>query len=222
MDATCDPRDTRLYFLALEQLMTATTTDMTSFTVAQFVVMGIFALLAVAGILFGMRLKRRRLAAQREAEDNREAAGVPDAAVETIEEPAEHPAIATPLPVAPAPPPLGDPTNATPVAVSPPEPEPVIAQPQPEPNPVTAAVPVADDIRQLKGLGPKLAATLAELGITRVDQIAAMSPAELDALDARLGTFRGRPARDRWAEQARLLSTGDKAGYEAQFGKLGG
>ena len=49
-----------------------------------------------------------------------------------------------------------------------------------------------------------------------------MSPAELDALDAQLGAFKGRPARDRWAEQARLLTAGDKAAYEAEFGKLGG
>ena len=186
--------------------MTATPTDMTSFTVAQFIVMGIFALLAIAGILFGMRLKRKRLAAQQEAEDNREAAGVPEAVAET---PDERPIIATPPPIAPAPPPLGDPLGQMPVAIPPAAEQPV-------------AAPAADDIRQLKGLGPKLAATLAELGITRIDQIAAMSPEELEALDARLGTFRGRPARDRWAEQARLLSAGDKAGYEAQFGKLGG
>ncbi|MEG3089156.1 hypothetical protein [Sphingomonas sp. PB4P5] len=195
--------------------MTATPTDMTSFTVAQFMVMGIFALLAVAGILFGMRLKRRRLAAQREAEDNREAAGVPDATadapVETLD---ERPVLATPPPVAPAPPPLADPLDM------PTAPPPIVDQAQANTAPVAAAA--TGDIRQLKGLGPKLAATLAELGITRVDQIAAMSPVELDALDARLGTFRGRPARDRWAEQAKLLSAGDKAGYEAQFGKLGG
>jgi predicted flap endonuclease-1-like 5' DNA nuclease len=182
--------------------MTAMPTDMTSFTVAQFVVMGIFALLAVAGILFGMRLKRKRIAAQREADENREAAGVPKTADET---PDERPLIAMPPPIAPAPPPLGEPLGQNPVAMPP-----------------ATEEPAAADIRQLKGLGPKLAATLAELGITRIDQIAAMSPEELDALDARLGAFRGRPARDRWAEQARLLSAGDKAGYEAQFGKLGG
>ena len=28
-------------------------------------------------------------------------------------------------------------------------------------------------------------------------------------------------ARDRWIEQATLLSAGDKAGYEAEFGKIG-
>jgi hypothetical protein len=28
-------------------------------------------------------------------------------------------------------------------------------------------------------------------------------------------------ARDRWIEQAQLLAAGDRAGYEATFGKLG-
>ena len=194
--------------------MTATPTDMTSFTVAQFVVMGIFALLAVAGILFGMRLKRRRLAAQVETEEHREAAGVTEAPPPTA--PAATEDMSAPVamqPMAPAPPPLGDPTDDIPARAA------AIA-PQPDAAPVAA--PAAGGIRQLKGLGPKLATTLAELGITRVDQIAAMSPADLEELDTRLGTFRGRPARDRWAEQARLLTAGDKAAYEAEFGKLGG
>jgi predicted flap endonuclease-1-like 5' DNA nuclease len=84
----------------------------------------------------------------------------------------------------------------------------------------TAAI--ATDLTQIKGLGPKLAATLAEQGITRVDQIAALTPEAAAELDAKLGTFQGRMARDRWIEQAKLLSAGDRAGYEAAFGKLGG
>ena len=40
------------------------------------------------------------------------------------------------------------------------------------------------------------------------------------ALDAKLGTFSGRMGRDRWLEQARFLAAGDKAGFEAVFGKL--
>ena len=79
----------------------------------------------------------------------------------------------------------------------------------------------AGDITQLKGLGPKLAATLAQLGYTRVEQIAALTPDEASALDAQLGAFQGRMARDKWIEQAKLLAAGDRAGYEAQFGKLG-
>lgn len=78
------------------------------------------------------------------------------------------------------------------------------------------------DLAQIKGLGPKLQALLAERGITRVDQLAALGPDEAAALDAGLGSFAGRMTRDRWVEQAKLLRDGDRAGYEAAFGKLGG
>ncbi len=84
-----------------------------------------------------------------------------------------------------------------------------------------AATP-ATELTKIKGLGPKLAATLAERGITRIDQIAALTPAQAAELDATLGTFQGRMTRDRWIEQAKLLAAGDHAGYEAAFGKLGG
>jgi predicted flap endonuclease-1-like 5' DNA nuclease len=78
-----------------------------------------------------------------------------------------------------------------------------------------------DDLRRMKGVGPKLATLLNDLGITRFSQIAAMGPAELAALDARLGAFQGRPERDRWQEQARLLAAGDVKGFERLHGKLG-
>ena len=98
-----------------------------------------------------------------------------------------------------------------------------IAADMPEaPNspPIATASP-ASDITQLKGLGPKLAATLAALGYARLEQIATLTPDQAAALDAQLGVFQGRMARDRWIEQARLLVAGDRAGYEAAFGKLG-
>ena len=81
--------------------------------------------------------------------------------------------------------------------------------------------PGAQSVTMLKGLGPKIAARLGELGITRVDQLAWLDDGEAGELDRRLGAFEGRMERDRWREQARLLAQGDRAGYEAQFGKLG-
>lgn len=77
-----------------------------------------------------------------------------------------------------------------------------------------------DDLRRIKGVGPKLVATLHALGVTRYAQIAAWTDADLDALDAQLGAFAGRPRRDAWVEQARLLAGGDTGAYEAKFGKL--
>jgi predicted flap endonuclease-1-like 5' DNA nuclease len=79
---------------------------------------------------------------------------------------------------------------------------------------------VADDLRKIKGLGPKMLTVLHALGITTFAQIAAWTDADLDDLDTRLGAFAGRPRRDNWVEQARLLSGGDTGAYEAKFGKL--
>ena len=78
----------------------------------------------------------------------------------------------------------------------------------------------ADDLVQLKGVGPKLAATLRELGFHRFEQIASLSPTEIERLDGQLGAFRGRLTRDRVVEQAQFLARGDKDGFEQRFGKL--
>lgn len=85
---------------------------------------------------------------------------------------------------------------------------------------IPAAEDDADDLRRIKGLGPKLVATLHALGVTRFAQIAAWTDADLDELDTKLGAFAGRPRRDAWVEQAQLLAGGDTAAYEAKFGKL--
>jgi predicted flap endonuclease-1-like 5' DNA nuclease len=77
-----------------------------------------------------------------------------------------------------------------------------------------------DDLSRIKGLGPKLQALLPTLGITTFAQIAALDEAGLVALDAKLGAFAGRPAKDAWVEQARLLAAGDVAGFEERFGKV--
>ncbi|QQV77457.1 hypothetical protein H5J25_01080 [Sphingomonas aliaeris] len=243
--------------------MTETTTI---FTMAQFGLIGLFAILAIVGILFGMRLKRRRIRAEKEVDAHREAAidaedgpatparvAPPPPAPRAVEREAPAaapippaPTPAAPVPAAPTPsaPISGEPaveapasepqaaSQTAPVAPSAPVSTPAPTAPPPvdraieaaEPTAAPAApasTPLAGNITQLKGLGPKLAATLADLGITRVDQIAAMSPADLADLDARLGAFKGRPTRDRWAEQAALLVAGDRAAYEAEFGKLG-
>ncbi len=109
-------------------------------------------------------------------------------------------------------------------AVSPLEASPAIQAAAPAPVEAAPAEPVqsyADGpVTQLKGLGPKVAAQLGELGVSTVGQMAALSEGEAQAIDAQLGNFTGRMGRDRWIEQARLLAAGDKAGFEAVFGKL--
>lgn len=79
----------------------------------------------------------------------------------------------------------------------------------------------ADELTRMKGVGPKVAALLNGFGVTRYDQIASWTDTDVARIDSQLGAFRGRVVRDQWVEQARLLAAGDKAGYEAKFGKLG-
>jgi len=78
----------------------------------------------------------------------------------------------------------------------------------------------ADDLTRIKGVGPKLRDLLVSLGVTRFDQVAGWSEADIDRIDAQLGRFEGRIRRDDWREQARLLGAGDTAGYEEKFGRL--
>lgn len=77
-----------------------------------------------------------------------------------------------------------------------------------------------DDLLLLKGVGPKLNTLLIELGVTSFAQIAAWTDEDIAAIDTRLGTFKGRPVRDHWVDQARYLADGDTAGFEAKYGKL--
>jgi len=86
-----------------------------------------------------------------------------------------------------------------------------------------AAQPVpsgADDLTRIKGVGPKVARLLHGLGVTTFAQIAAWDDAEVDRVDAQLGSFAGRIRRDDWRAQAALLAADDTAAYESKFGKL--
>lgn len=82
------------------------------------------------------------------------------------------------------------------------------------------AASASDDLTRLKGVGPKLAAQLGELGVTSFAQIAAWSEADIDRIDAQLGRFAGRVRRDSWVEQAKLLMSGDESAYAARFGNI--
>ena len=90
------------------------------------------------------------------------------------------------------------------------------SHPQPEP-----AKGPGDTLTQLKGLGPKAANILNDLGVTRFDQIASWNDADVAAIDEQMGAFKGRIERDRWIAQAKLLAVGDIETFEAEFGKLG-
>jgi predicted flap endonuclease-1-like 5' DNA nuclease len=134
-----------------------------------------------------------------------------------------------PSPVAPAPPPLDDAPVAGPPAATPSlADEPIAAAAPLDASPASEAVapapaepsPAERPVTIIKGLGPKVAARLGEQGVATVGDLAALSDDQAEALDARLGPFTGRMARDRWLEQARFLAAGDDKGFEAVFGRL--
>jgi predicted flap endonuclease-1-like 5' DNA nuclease len=77
-----------------------------------------------------------------------------------------------------------------------------------------------DDLCRLKGVGPKFADVLHAAGYYRYEQLAQLTPTEIERLDEQLGAFRGRISRDRVVEQAAYLARNDTDGFEQRFGKV--
>jgi predicted flap endonuclease-1-like 5' DNA nuclease len=73
-----------------------------------------------------------------------------------------------------------------------------------------------DDLKKIKGVGPKLEDQLHELGFYHYDQIAAWGPKEVAWVDRNLTGFRGRVTRDDWVAQARTLSDGGQTEFSAR------
>ncbi len=68
-----------------------------------------------------------------------------------------------------------------------------------------AAETALDDLTRLVGVGPKLAASLGELGVTQFSQIAAWTPDELASYDQLLN-LKGRADREAWIDQAKRFA----------------
>ena len=77
-----------------------------------------------------------------------------------------------------------------------------------------------DELCMIKGIGPKFEDALNGIGFTRFEQLAHLSPTEVERLDTQLGVFSGRITRDRIVEQADYLARNDIDGFEQRFGKL--
>ena len=132
------------------------------------------------------------------------------------------PAPVAPAPVAPAPV-MAAPVAPAPVMAAPVAPAPVAAPaPAPASAPVTAASGKAakpkglttarggkaDDLKLVKGIGPKLEILCNKLGFYHFDQIANWTAAEIAWVDENLEGFKGRVTRDEWVAQARDLAAG--------------
>ncbi len=72
-----------------------------------------------------------------------------------------------------------------------------------------------DDLKLIKGVGPKLEQLLHSLGFFHYDQVAKWTAEEVAWVDENLEGFKGRVSRDGWVEQAKTLA----AGGETEFSK---
>lgn len=63
-----------------------------------------------------------------------------------------------------------------------------------------------DDLKRIKGVGPKLEGMLNNMGIYQFDQIAGFTLKDLNWVDDKLTAFKGRAQRDNWVAQASKLA----------------
>lgn len=77
----------------------------------------------------------------------------------------------------------------------------------------------ADDLKRIKGIGPKLEAMLNGMGFFHFDQIAAWTPQEMAWVDQNLEGFKGRATRDQWVAQAKLLASGQETDFSKRVDK---
>ncbi len=73
----------------------------------------------------------------------------------------------------------------------------------------------ADNLKEIKGVGPKMEKLLNSLGFYHFDQVAGWSADEVAWVDANLEGFKGRVSRDKWVDQAKILASGG----ETEFSK---
>jgi predicted flap endonuclease-1-like 5' DNA nuclease len=66
---------------------------------------------------------------------------------------------------------------------------------------------VADDLKEIEGIGPAIEKLVNGLGFYHFDQLAAWTDEDVAKVDAELRTFKGRIERDKWVAQARIIVT---------------
>lgn len=79
----------------------------------------------------------------------------------------------------------------------------------------------ADNLKLIKGVGPKLEQLLNDLGFWHFDQVANWTPDELAWVDQNLAGFKGRVSRDDWVTQAKMLAKGGKTEFSQRAQKEG-
>jgi len=79
----------------------------------------------------------------------------------------------------------------------------------------------ADDLKQIKGVGPKLEGALHTMGVFHFDQIASWRKKEVEWADDNLDGVKGRVSRDEWVKQAKVLAKGGQTEFSQKVKKGG-
>ncbi|CRK74607.1 NADH dehydrogenase subunit E [Nereida ignava] len=78
-----------------------------------------------------------------------------------------------------------------------------------------------DDLKQIKGVGPKLEGLLHSMGVFHFDQIGSWRKKEVEWVDENLEGFKGRVSRDEWVKQAKVLAKGGQTEFSKKVKKGG-
>ncbi len=79
----------------------------------------------------------------------------------------------------------------------------------------------ADDLKQIKGVGPKMETMLNKMGVYHFDQVSGWRAQEVKWVDENLEGFKGRVSRDEWVKQAKVLAKGGKTEFSKKVAKGG-
>ena len=77
----------------------------------------------------------------------------------------------------------------------------------------------ADDLKLIKGVGPKMEQLLHKLGVFHFDQVASWRKKEVEWVDENLEGFKGRVSRDEWVKQAKVLAKGGTTEFSSRVKK---
>lgn len=172
---------------------------------------------ALVFVFLGLLLNWLLCDAGRQASMAQTGAAAPAAVV-----PAQPAPVAAEAPAAPAAP-VATAEQPAPAAVDAPATAQASAQPTaPATAPAKLQAPrdgQADNLKEIKGVGPKLEQMLHQMGFYHFDQIAAWTEAEVSWVNENLAGFKGRATRDNWVAQAKILAAGGETEFSARVGR---
>ena len=79
----------------------------------------------------------------------------------------------------------------------------------------------ADNLKEIKGVGPKMETMLNKMGIYHFDQVSGWRVKEVKWVDENLEGFKGRVSRDEWVKQAKILARGGETEFSKKVEKGG-